>query len=116
LDPRNVRELAWRAIRLARIEDKLSFVTDRLLHQLSQFTNRNILPATKIYQIRRSLKLEKVEDPGGRIIGIKKLPPRGTGAPYHNFRHPTELRLVKAANQRGQDMGILRVIVISGTI
>ena len=73
-------------------------------------------PQPRLTQSGGGFHLEEVEDAAGGVVGMEKLAPGRAGAPNGDLGRSRFCGFVEAANERGQHMGVLRVVVISGAV
>ncbi len=125
LEARHVQQLAWGAVRLAGVEVQPPPETDDAGDGLRQFADGHVRAAADIDVgqhgpgvglVACRLQFHDMDASGGHVIDVEEFPPRGAAAPDGHLVGAGLHGLVEAPQQGGDDVGILRVIVIAGAI
>ena len=112
LTSRNLRGVAWRAVRPAGVEAEDALVADDLGDQSSQIGDRDVGPDADIDRGRLVIALHHRDACVGEIIDVKEASPRLARAPHRDDGLVTNLRLMDPADQRRQYMRSLYVEIV----
>ncbi len=122
---RAVHELAWSAIRLGGVESDLALVTDGLADGFGNFADADVFPPPHIdvakhglavLVVNRLVQFHDVHAGGGHVIDIQEFPLRSAGAPDGDAGGIVDLGFVEAADQSWDNVGVFRVVVVTGAI
>lgn len=133
VESRHVHQFARRAIRLGCVEYQLAVETDHLADQFGQFPDRDVLTDAHVYQRRLEPAAHRLvaaqqariaivrqvhqEDAGvGHVVAVQELAPWRAGAPDGDRPVAALLRLVELAQQRRDDVTVLRVVVVARSV
>src|SRR5579863_7043028 len=109
----DVEQFSWRAVGPRGIETDRTAIADGRGHHPGEFGDRDVLAGADIDQLAAGVMLHQVNAGVREIVDIEELPPWRAGAPDHDIAKTGPLRLVKAADQRGDDVAVFGMIVVA---
>jgi len=113
---RAIGQLPRRAVGLGRIVGDQSLEFDYLRYQPGQFHDGLILARTDVDPIGRVVQFQQVNQGGRQIVDMQEFTAWIAGSPNPHRGLALPLRFMEAANQGREDMTILRMVVIPGTV
>jgi hypothetical protein len=133
IEPPHIHQLSRRAVRLRRVEHQLAVESDDPAHEFSQFADRDVLAHAHVDQRRleaAALRLVAAqqafelvvrevhqEDAGvGHVVAVQEFASRRACAPDGDRALAALFRVVELAQQRRDDVAVLRVIVVARAV
>ena len=107
-----IHELPGCAVRLAGVPHQLPLEPHHLLHQLSELLDGDLAATPHIDVLQPGVLVHQEDDRVGEVIDVQELPQRRARAPYDDLGGVARLGLVEPADERGQDVRVLRVEVV----
>jgi hypothetical protein len=126
---RHIQQLFRRAVGLARIKYDVAAKADSFTHPFGQFLDGEIHARTDIDQRRQRavaviqyalepciVEIHQEYAGIGHVVAVEKLAIRCAGPPHHHFLITTHFGFVELADERGDDMGSVEVVVVARAI
>jgi GDPmannose 4,6-dehydratase len=109
---RAVHELARRAVRLGSVPHDFPAETGGPAHQFRQFPDRHVAAVADVDELFLAV-IPHQEHAGPRqVICVEKLPQRRAAPPAGHRRRAGRVRLMEFADERGQHMGGVKIVVV----
>ena len=112
----DAQEFAWRAIWLGEVTRDLAVETNDLGDEMCQFEDGNVFAATDVHMTFGGIGLHEMEAGVGAIVNMQEFAPRRAGTPDHHLLRACQLRFMEAADQGGDDVAELGMIIVAGAV
>ncbi len=109
-------ELAWRAVRPARVGDDFPVEADDLRHKVRELLDGDVLPGADVDVLVLRVRLHDEEERIGAVVDVQEFPPRRPGAPNDQLSGARSLGLMRLAEERRDDMARLEIVVVAGPV
>ena len=112
----HIQQLARGAVRAGGVPFDVAFVANNLGDQFGELLDGQLLPRSGVYGLVAAVVVHQEDAEVGEVVDIEELAQRRAVAPASHLLQPVDLGFVKAADQRGQYMAMLGVVVVVGAI
>ena len=121
----NIHQLSGRAIRLGRVEFNAALIADDFAHCFSELADGDVFASADVDVRQHGLgvgvvggfvQIHDVYAGGGHVVDVEEFAHGCAGAPDHDAFGVVDLGFVEAADQRRDDVGVFRVVVVAGAV
>lgn len=107
-----IHQFARGAVRFGVIPEDRAFKSDHALDHFGQLANGNIAAEANVDELFIRIILHQEDAGAGHIVRVKKLAKGRAGAPTSDGWRAGDFRLMKLADKRRQNVGVLEIVIV----